>query len=142
MLAHAEQLASATGGCSRDQCVNLLFRGGPCDICGGPCFSTLGDRHLISRLLTGKKPVGAFARKNKWFAEALAKMLQTRGLTTWRGQNRWGVCVVVACLYPDTFIAEANGTPREVAFAQDFIDEALPYAVIGALYGYPPCGLY
>ena len=73
--------------------------------------------------------------------EALAKMLQTRDLTTWRGQNRWGVCVVVACLYPDTFIAEANGTPREVAFAQDFIDEALPYAVIGALYGYPPCGL-
>ena len=142
MLAHARQLASATGGESRDQCINLLFRGGPCDVCGGPCFATLSDTHLINRLLTGKKPAGTIARKSRWVAGALAKLLQSRGLTTWKGQNKWGMYVVVACLHPDTFIPEAMGTPGQVAFTQAFIDEVLPFAVTGALYGYPSCGLY
>ena len=142
MFDHARQLAMATGGGSRDECINLLFRGGSCDICGGPCFATLSDRQLIRRLLSGKKPVGTFARKSKWIAHALAKLLQNRGLTTWKGMNKWGMYVVVACLQPDTFIPEAMGTPRQVAFTRAFIDEKLSFAVTGALYGYPPCGLY
>ncbi len=142
MFAHAKQFASATGGGSHDQCINLLFRCGSCDICGGPCFATLGDKRLIGRLLTGKKPVGTFARRNKWIAGALDKRLQSRGLTTWKGKNKYGMYVVVACLHPDSFIPEATGAPREVAFTQAFIDEDLPLVVIGALYGYPPCGLY
>ena len=139
---HARQLALATGGGTRDQCINLLFRGGPCDICGGPCFATLSDKPLITRLLAGRKPVGTFARKNKWKTCALAKLLQNRGLATWKGKNKWGMYEVVACLHPDTFIPEAMGTPRGVAFSQAFIDEELPLAVRGALYGYPACGLY
>ena len=100
------------------------------------------ERQATHHILTGKKPVGTFARKSKWIAGALAKLLQSRGLTTWKGKNKWGMHVVIACLQPDTFIPEAEGTPREVAFTRAFIDEELPFAVIGALYGYPSCGLY
>ena len=39
-------------------------------------------------------------------------------------------------------IPAAKGTPRQVAFQQAFIDEELPMPVVGALFGYPPCGLY
>ena len=39
MLARARKLALTNGGGSRDQCINLLFRGGPCNICGGACLS-------------------------------------------------------------------------------------------------------
>lgn len=142
MLAHAHQFASATGGGTRDQCVNLLFRGAPCNICGGSCFAALDDKQLSNRLLAGKKPVGTFARRSKWIAGALENLLRSRGLSTWKSKNKWNMYVVVATLHPDTFIPKAWGTPRQVAFRQAFIDEEIPLRIAGALYGYPSCGLY
>ena len=39
---------------------------------------------------------------------------------------------------PDTYIQKANGTPRQKAFTQNFInEEGLTFVEIGALYGYP-----
>ena len=136
-LSHAQ----AIGG-DDERSFNLLFRGGPCDICGGCCLSALSDRSLSERLLAGLKPAGTYARQSKWHAWALSHVLEERGLTTWRGKNRWGMHVVVATAEPDKPIPQAGGTPREVAFTQEFIDEALPFSVIGPLYGYPACGLY
>ncbi len=138
---HALRHAQAIG---RDDArsFNLLFRGGPCDICGGGCLSTLSDRSLSERLLAGLKPVGTYARRSKWHAWALSRVLEKQGLATWRGKNRWGMHVVVASAEPDELISPAGGTPRVLAFTQEFIDEELPLSVIGPLYGYPACGLY
>ena len=142
MFAHARAYVQANGGGSHEQCFNILFRGGPCNICGRKCFANLSDKQLSDRLLTGKKPVGTFTKRSKWIANALARSLRSRGLATWQGKNRWNMYVVVASLHPDTAIPKAMGTPREVAFTRAFIDEELPLSVCGALYGYPPCGLY
>jgi hypothetical protein len=114
---------------------NLLFRCGPCDVCGGSCFCLKSDADLAKRLLTGLKPVGTFAYRSVAEAIEAAAWLNSLGLSTWMGVNKWGADVVVAALNPDEVVAGV-GTPREVAFTQAFIDEALPFSVIGALYGY------
>ena len=136
-LQHAQAI-----GRDDEQSFNLLFRGGPCNICGGRCFSILTDHSLTKRLLDRLKPVGTYARRSKWHAWALSRLLENQGLTTWRGQNRWGMYIVVAAAKPDELVPLAGGTPRQLAFTQQFINEALPYPVIGALYAYPPCDLY
>ena len=141
-FSHVKRFALANGGATHDQCLNLMFHKGPCNICLGECFALLDDKRLSNRLLSGKKTVGTFTRRNKWEAWAVAKLLQSRGLTTWQGKNKWNVYVVVACLHPDKYLAKAACTPREAAFTQAFIDEELPLPVVGAMYGYPPCGLY
>ena len=137
----ALQHARLMGG-DEEQSRNLLFRNGPCDICGGTCFSRLGHRALTTRLLSGKKPIGTYASRSKWRSYALSKLLATKGLSTWRGKNRWGMFVVVASAEPDKLSKEAGGTPRELAFTPNFIDERLPLSTVGPLYGYPGCGLY
>jgi hypothetical protein len=43
--------------------------------------------------------------------------------------------VVVAALNPDAEVGNV-GTPRQIAFTQEFIDERLPYEIIGKMYGY------
>ena len=141
VMQKALQHARLMGG-DEEQSRNLLFRNGPCDVCGGGCFSRSSNRRLTTRLLAGKKPVGTYACRSKWRSEALAKLLTTRGLSTWRGKNRWGMHVVVASAMSDKVLAGAGGTPRELAFTSNFIDEQLPLPVMGALYGYPSCGLY
>lgn len=95
-LKHAQVI-----GRDDERSFNLLFRGGPCDICGGSCLSTLSDRSLSKRLLAGLKPVGTYARRSKWHAWALSRVLEKHGLTTWRGKNKWGMHVVVASAMPD-----------------------------------------
>ena len=114
---------------------NLLFRCGPCDVCGGDCFCRTTDADLIDRLLTGLKPVGSFAYRRKSDALKLVQILSEKGLASWYGRNRWRMWVVLAALNPDTHV-DGVGTPREVAFTQEFIDEELPFSVIGKLYGY------
>ena len=110
---------------------NLLFRGGPCEVCGGRCFSRLTDGRWIERPLSGRKPVGTFARRNHWQAWALDRLLQHRGLNTWRCTNRWGMHVAVACL-PDSMMA--GGRVRDLAFRCAFVDDPL---CVRGLYGYP-----
>ena len=127
-------------GCGDERSPNLLFRGGPCDVCGGRCFSRLSDGHLIERLLSGQKTIGTFAKRNRWQAWALERLLRHRGLATWRCANRFGMHEVVACLEPDSLVA--GGRVRDLAFRQAFVDECDPLHVRGALYGYPRCGLY
>ena len=129
-------------GGDEEQSRNLLFRNAPCDICGGKCFSRSGSRRLTARVLAGKKPVGTYASRSKWRSYALSKLLATKGLSTWRGKNRWGMHVVVASAEPDKLLKKAGGTARALAFTADFIDERLPLPIMGALYGYPSCGLY
>jgi len=136
-LAEASYLTRVLGG--ERNSFNLLFRG-PCEVCGGRCFSRLTDGRLIERLLSGRKPVGTFARRNHWQAWALDRLLQHRGLNTWRCTNRWGMHVAVACLQPDSMMA--GGRVRDLAFRCAFVDELDPLCVRGALYGYPSCGLY
>ena len=51
---------------------NLLFRCGPCDICGGACFCRPNDE-LVERLLTGLKPVGTFCYGRKVWAIEMQK---------------------------------------------------------------------
>ena len=114
---------------------NLRFRCGPCDICGGTCLC-LDDDRLKARLKTGYKPVGTFVGTSMDDAVRLAAALEAEGLATWLGVNRWRVHIVVASKHPDTVVPGA-GTPRDRAFTQEFIDERLSFAELGALYGYP-----
>ena len=114
---------------------NLMFRGGPCHLCRRACFCLRSDEHLTKRLLKGLKPVGTFAERDVRDAQCEQDTLDDLGLTTWLGRNRWGCFIVVAALNPDDHIPGV-GTPRDVAFSQDFIDELMPFDVIGALYGY------
>jgi hypothetical protein len=113
---------------------NFTFRCGPCNACQGACFCR-GDDELTARLLTGQKPVGSFAYRRKKGAKDEAETLRSRGLSTWTGKNRWGMYCVVAALYPNRRVAE-TGTPRDVAFTQDLIDELYTLDVIGKMYGY------
>ena len=114
---------------------NLIFRCGPCDVCNGNCFCQTTDKDLILRLMTGLKPVGSFVRLRKCEAEALSQEFNTKGLTSWYGKNRWKMWIVVAALNPDMHVSGV-GTPRQMAFTQEFIDEELSLDVIGKLYGY------
>ena len=109
---------------------NLICRCGPCHLCRRPCFSMRSDGDLARRLLTGRKPVGIFVRRNT--DETLGAEM---GLTTWTGRNRWGMHIVVASLEPDNVVA-GLGAPRKVACIQTFIDERLPMHMNGAFYGY------
>jgi hypothetical protein len=122
---HALELA----GGNPDTALNLMFRCGPCDVCGGDCLSTAADEELVKRLLSGRKPVGTFACRQKREATRLAAELQGLGLATWIDKNRWQMYIVVATLDP---VANA------AAFAQAFIDERMPFVELGRLYGYPP----
>jgi hypothetical protein len=108
--------------------VNLMFRCGPCDVCGGDCLSTATDEELVERVLSGKKPVGTFAFRLKRDAKELAADLKDRGLAVWMGRNRWRMWAVVASLDP---VANA------AAFTQAFIDERMSFVDMGKLYGYP-----
>ena len=118
---------------------NLLWRNGPCDICGGDCLCQATNEELMDRLQTGLKPVGTLAFRRKAAATACCKELEARGLAYWMAKNRWKMYVAVAALHPDKVIP-GIGKPRDLAFTQQFIDERLPYEVTGALYGYtlPP----
>ena len=68
---------------------NLLWRNGPCDVCGGDCFCLATDSELMDRLQTGLKPVGTFAFRLKDHALACTRELEARGLAHWLGKNRW-----------------------------------------------------
>lgn len=122
---HALELARRN---SRTAC-NLMFRGGPCDICGGGCLSQGSDQQLAERVAQGLKPVGTFAfttrRKAKEEAEDLK---QNFGLTTKVAKNRWGMWVVVATRSPDEY-------PE--AFTDSFLNETDDILTRGRLYGYP-----
>jgi hypothetical protein len=107
---------------------NLMFRCGPCDVCGGGCLSTATDGELVEKLLSGQKPVGTFPFRLKREGKEFAAELREHGLATWMGQNRWKMWEVVATL---DLVANA------AAFTQAFIDERLSYVDIGRLYGYP-----
>ena len=113
---------------------NFVFRGGPCDVCGGACLCR-PDEELVERLLGGGKPVGTFAYRRKCEADRMRLSLEALGLACWSGRNRWKAHVLVAALRPDKPVG-AWGTPREVAFAQKFIDERVSFVVAGAMYGY------
>ena len=133
-LSHVIAFARLNGGGSHDECVNLLFRNGPCDLCGGSCMALLGDGRLLRRLLTGKKAVGTFCRRHRSAAKRLEKKLRFRGLSTFVGKNKWNVWVVVATLSPDVLLPRAGGSPREVAFTQEFFRRGAP------IFGYPSFG--
>jgi hypothetical protein len=116
---------------------NLMFRCGPCDICGGDCLCG-SDFELIKLLVSGDKPIGSFAYQSLNEALKCSEILERKGISTWRGINKWNMYIVVASKNPDTYIEKANGTPREKAYTQNFINEEdLTFVEIGALYGYP-----
>ena len=69
---------------------NLRFRGGPCNVCGGPCLC-LGTQLLAARLLTGLKPVGSFPFNSEADAKDCSEALKAKGLATWIGYSRWGM---------------------------------------------------
>jgi hypothetical protein len=127
MEPHPHALELARGDV--DTALNLMFRCGPCDLCDGDCLSTATDDELVKRLLSGRKPVGTFACRQKREATRLAAKLQTQGLAVWIGKNHWRVWEVVATLDPMVNAA---------AFTQEFIDERMPFVDLGRLYGYPP----
>ena len=114
---------------------NLRFRGGPCNVCGGPCLC-LGSQLLAARLVTGLKPVGSFPFNSEADAKDCSEVLKAKGLATWIGYSRWGMWIVLASKNPDHIIPGC-GSPREMAFTRDFIDERLTFVQMGALYGYP-----
>lgn len=116
---------------------NLMFRCGPCDICNSDCLCG-DDFDLIERVDSGDKPVATFAFQTLNEAITCSKILERKGISTWRGINKWNMYIVVASKNPDTYIEKANGTPRQKAFTQNFInEEGLTFVEIGALYGYP-----
>jgi len=113
---------------------NFVFRCGPCDVCGGACLCRPDDE-LIARAKTGLKPVSTFAFRSKRRAFSLEARLQQEGLACWTARNRWKMWIVVASARPDEPVGSL-GSPREVAFTQEFIDERLPLRTIGAMHGY------
>ena len=115
----------------------LQFRGGPCNICGGPCLNLKDDNLLEDLLLYGGKPVGTFVVTEGENVQEKQKQLESIGLVTWAGETNPGEKLIVACSEPDKFIEAAGGTPRQVAFQQTFIDEQMSFTSIGALFGYP-----
>ena len=130
---HALQLANF----DIDLAVNYLFRCGPCDICGGSCLADATDDQLAQRLLTGRKPVGSFAFRRASAARRHARDMETLGLTTWTAKNKWNMWVVLAALRPDEVIGDL-GSARQRAFNLQFINEEVPFEIMGAMYGYPP----
>ena len=127
-LAHASLIVGPQNA------ANFVFRLGPCDVCGGACFCR-SDEELVSRLLTGLKPVGTFAYCTEEEMLLQRGEMERKGLTCWSGRNRWNMFEIVATLYPDVQVADI-GTPRETAFTQEFIDEMVSFRVRGLLYGY------
>ena len=128
-LAHATQVLG-----SPECAENFIFRNGACNICGGDCFCA-SDDELVERLLTGLKPVGSFPFMKESEAKKYAAGLAARGLTTFIGKNKWEVWVVLAALHPGRDVG-GIGTPRNVAFTQEFLDEGYTLEIIGKLYGY------
>ena len=63
------------------------------------------------------------------------KVMEEKGLTCWSGRNKWGMYIIVASLHPDKPVADV-GTPRHMAFTQDFIDERNSFYERGLFYGY------
>jgi hypothetical protein len=114
---------------NKETAINLMFRGGPCNICGGNCLSVLcgNSKLLISRILEKKKPVGSFGFRKKDDAINFAKYLNTLGISTYVNQNDYLIWVVV-------------GTCMEEgleALCDEFINETMPIIKMGYLYGYP-----
>jgi hypothetical protein len=114
---------------------NLQFRGGPCDICGGDCFCK-NDEDLLTRIMSGLKPIGTFPFTSKKNALNFKKEIEEKGLTTYMKKNKWNMWTIVATIVPDKNI-EGIGTPREKAFRMEFINEEDTFVERGALYGYP-----
>ena len=56
---------------------NLRFRGGPCNVCGGPCLC-LGSQLLAARLVTGLKPVGSFPFNSEADAKDCSEALKAK----------------------------------------------------------------
>lgn len=118
---------------------NFMFRCGPCDVCGGDCLCISDNNELEKRLLTGKKPVGSFPYESKEEALTEISRLKKIGIESWYGQNKWNMWIVVAALKPDECLylnGNSVGTPRELSFTYKFINEELPFPIIGLLYGY------
>lgn len=113
---------------------NLLFRCGPCDVCGGNCLCR-SDAELEAAVAAGSKPVGTFCYRSEAAAMRDRARLEARGLACWSGRNRWGVFEVVASAVPDVPLGEW-GTPRQVAFTQAFVDERTGWDETGVMFGY------
>lgn len=108
--------------------VNLMFRCGPCDICGGKCLCLQDDKLLIQRIISRKKPVGSFAYSSKRKANKMRKYLESIGICTYMNKNIWNMWIVFGTCTKEGL----------EAFCDDFINENMSYVKIGHLYGYPP----
>jgi len=116
---------------------NIVFREGKCDVCKGECFCW-DEEFLVTRLLTGLKPVGSFVFRTQEEATATKLALENKGLSVWLGKNQRGLWIGVASLEPDKVYnyKDQRITPRNHAFTQRFIDEHDEWEIRGILYGY------
>ena len=127
-LAHASLIVGPQNA------ANFVFRFGPCDVCGGACLCR-PDEELVSRLLTGLKPVGTFIYCTEEEILLQRGEMDRKGLTCWSGINRCGMFEIVASLRLDVQVADL-GTPWETAFRQVFIVKAASFRVRDLLYRY------
>jgi hypothetical protein len=132
--ARERALRHATQVVGPECAANLIFRCGPCDICGGSCFCRPNDE-LVAALLSRSKPVGEVHSRHEDVAREFRSQLESLGLACWMGRNRWNMFVVVASAVPDVPLGKW-GTPRQVAFTQAFIDEYTSWDETGVMYGY------
>ena len=100
--------------------INISFRGGPCNICGGGCMCNENTHVLIQRVKSGEKPVAIFVgtRVLKYLKDVYTKVIR----------NKWGCIITIATRYNNL---------RKEAFSEAFYNEQMDFNRVSELYGYP-----
>ena len=134
-LLHATQLAQEEGV----KAENLMFRCGPCDICGGDCLCQ-DDELLLVQTYDERKPLASFTFQ--CFSEMKSYEFDLKALefTTWCGRNKMGMFIVLATMQPDRVLVHHDASVRELAFNYDFINELGSVDEMRDVYGYPDIG--